>query len=60
MTATMEKVAFAQVYCPICTHTVQAEVEVNGRRVRVTPGQRCPRCSATLDAGAVLYVPRAA
>jgi uncharacterized protein (UPF0212 family) len=48
------------VYCPICTHTVEAEVTVFGRRVRVKPGQRCPRCAASLDAGFVLRQQQAA
>jgi hypothetical protein len=60
MTPTAEKAIIAQVYCPICTHTVQAEVVHAGKKVRVTPGQKCARCSAPLDAGAVIYVPRAA
>jgi hypothetical protein len=50
----------AQVYCPICTHTVQAEVQWIGKRIRVHPGQKCARCSAPLDAGAVLEVVKAA
>ena len=60
MTATMEQRLTAQVYCPICTHTVHAEVEPIGKKVRVTPGQKCARCSAPLDAGAVLDVLKAA
>ncbi len=48
------------VYCPICTHTVQAEVVVLGRQALVKPGQRCPRCSASLDAGYVLRQQEAA
>ncbi|HKW98525.1 MAG TPA: hypothetical protein VJN43_12385 [Bryobacteraceae bacterium] len=49
-----------QVHCPICTHTVGAEVEQLGKKIRVVPGQKCPRCSATLDAAAVLEVLEAA
>jgi hypothetical protein len=60
MTATLEKPMTAQVYCPICTHTVQAEVQWIGKRIRVHPGQKCARCSAPLDAGAVLEVVKAA
>jgi hypothetical protein len=60
MTATIDKPVTAQVYCPICTHTVQAEVLYVGKRVRVNPGQKCARCSAPLDAGAVLQVLKAA
>ncbi len=50
----------AHVHCPICTHTVPADVEALGKKVRVVPGQRCPRCSATLDAAMVLQVLEAA
>lgn len=49
-----------QVHCPICTHTVDANVEQVGKNVRVVPGQRCSRCSATLDVAAVLQVLEAA
>lgn len=49
-----------QVHCPICTHTVPAEVDLTGRRPRVCPGQRCPRCSATLDVAIVVQLPEAA
>jgi transposase-like protein len=49
-----------QVHCPICTHTVGAEVEQVGKIIRVAPGQKCPRCSATLDVAAVLQVLEAA
>jgi len=48
------------VHCPICTHTVHATVQTHGRSVRVKPGQKCPRCSSTLDAGYVLRFDRAA
>ena len=46
--------AKAPVYCPMCTHTVQAMVTFAGRHARVTPAQKCPRCSSSLDAGYVL------
>ena len=42
------------VHCPICTHNVPARIEVVARRVRVVPGQKCPRCNSALDAAAVL------
>jgi transposase-like protein len=49
------------VYCPICTHAVQASVLPARRgRIIVQPGQRCPRCSSHLDAAVVLRVERAA
>ena len=48
------------VHCPMCTHTVEAEVIQQGRRLLVKPGQKCPRCSSTLDAAYVLEMARAA
>jgi transposase-like protein len=50
----------AAVYCPICTHTVEARVVSQGKRTRVQPGQKCPRCSASLDAGYILQLQHAA
>jgi hypothetical protein len=55
-----ERQAQGAVYCPLCTHTVQANVTFTPRSVRVTPGQKCPRCSSSLDAGYVIRVDRAA
>ena len=52
--ATLEKKLNGQVHCPICTHRVPAAVDLQGRRARVVPGQRCPRCSATLDVAIVV------
>ena len=50
----------ARVYCPICTHTVDADAVVLERGLRrklqVVEGQRCRRCNATLDAAYVLDV----
>lgn len=64
-TATMTKTANRRatrgsVYCLICTHTVQAEVVLAGRKTFVKTGQKCPRCSSWLDAGYVLSVNEAA
>jgi hypothetical protein len=62
-TATSEKKqvqAQGAVYCPLCTHTVQADVTYTARSAHVTPGQRCPRCSSSLDAGYVIRMNRAA
>ena len=50
----------ASVHCPICTHTVHASVQAQGRTVRVKPGQKCPRCASSLDAAYVLRFDRAA
>jgi hypothetical protein len=54
------KLLKARVYCPICTHTVDAEVVASERgwqgKMKVAEGQRCRRCSASLDAAYVLDV----
>lgn len=48
----------ARVYCPICTHTVEADVTAVekgwNRKMHVIEGQRCGRCSAVLDAAYIL------
>jgi hypothetical protein len=41
-------------YCPICTHTVQAEVIWRAKRLIVKPGQKCSHCHSPLDAGYVM------
>jgi uncharacterized Zn finger protein (UPF0148 family) len=48
------------VYCPICTHTVEAIVTQERKATYVQPGQKCPRCSASLDAGYVMRLTQAA
>jgi hypothetical protein len=48
------------VYCPICTHTVPAEVIWSGKRVIVRPGQKCARCHSQLDAGYIMRTDQAA
>jgi hypothetical protein len=50
----------AKVYCPMCTHTVDATVELDPKHSYVKPGQKCPRCSGSLDAGFIMYLERAA
>ena len=55
----------ALVYCPICTHSVPANVTIvrnaAGRKVpRVVAGQRCARCISPLDAAYVLKLTDAA
>ncbi len=48
----------AEMCCPICTHTVQAEV----REIKMgwhskwtpVPGQKCPRCWTSLDAAFIV------
>lgn len=54
------KTASGQVHCPICTHSVPAEVEYVGKRIRVIAGQKCARCQSSLDAAALLYLRHAA
>ncbi len=48
------------VHCPSCTHNVEADVVHQGRRFFVKPGQKCPRCSSTLDAAYILRFDQAA
>ncbi|GAB4409502.1 MAG: hypothetical protein OHK0021_19440 [Bryobacter sp.] len=42
------------VYCPMCTHSVTANIEPGKRGYRVLPNQRCPRCSGSMDAAFVI------
>ena len=52
--------SLGKVYCTLCTRTVDAQITTQpntGSREagrRVTYGQRCPRCSALLDAAFVV------
>lgn len=48
------------VYCPMCTHTVEADVVTGRKSAHVRPGQKCPRCNASLDAGYIMRYDRAA
>lgn len=48
------------VYCPICTHTVEATIVVGRKSTYVMPGQKCSRCKSSLDAGYVMRVGQAA
>lgn len=48
-----------KVYCTLCTRTVEAVVRFTGnmlgkRRFVVEPGQKCPHCTASLDAAYVM------
>jgi endogenous inhibitor of DNA gyrase (YacG/DUF329 family) len=47
-------------HCPICTHTVPAEIDLRGKFPRVMSGQKCPRCGSALDVAAVVQIPEAA
>jgi hypothetical protein len=53
-------IAKALVYCPICTHTVEAEAGLTGKKPLVVPGQKCSRCASALDAGLVIQFRNAA
>ena len=48
------------VYCPICTHTVEAVVLANGKTAKTKEGQKCSRCSASLDPAYIMRMDRAA
>lgn len=48
------------VYCLICTHTVPARVVTTARKQFVKAGQKCPRCSSSLDPAYVVRVDEAA
>ncbi len=54
------KTSRGSVYCLICTHTVEADTVPIGRRMFVRSGQKCPRCSSSLDAAYVVMQNRAA
>ena len=60
MKAFIEKRTLGQVHCPICTHTVPAELDLRGKEPRVAAGQRCPRCGASLEVAVIVQVPEAA
>ena len=47
-------------HCPMCTHTVPAEIDLKGRRARVAAGQKCPRCGSSLEVAVVIQIPEAA
>jgi predicted nucleic acid-binding Zn ribbon protein len=49
-----------EAHCPICTHTVPADIDLKGRVARVAPGQKCPRCASSLDVAIVIQIPEAA
>ena len=50
----------AFVYCPICTHTVEGIVVHSGKTARVKVGQKCSRCSASLDPAYIMRLAEAA
>jgi hypothetical protein len=52
--------SLGKVYCTLCTRTVDAEIIVQPNLVyrkanlKVAAGQKCPRCSSSLDAAFVV------
>lgn len=52
--------ATGAVYCPMCTRTVEVTVLYASKSAKVKPGQKCPRCAASIDAGYVIRYNRAA
>jgi hypothetical protein len=48
------------VHCPICTHSVEADIVQRGRQLITKPGQRCARCGSTLDAACILRLDKIA
>jgi transposase-like protein len=60
MKAFIEDHTKGQVHCPICTHTVPAEVEAKGKYPRVLKGQKCARCGSSLDVAVIVQIPEAA
>jgi len=56
----LDKTMPGQVHCPICTHNVSADINMNGKKPRVGAGPKRPRCSSTLDAAFVLEALKAA
>jgi hypothetical protein len=55
-----ENHTLGQVFCPICTHTVPAELDLRGKRARVVVGERCPRCQSSLEVAVIVQIPEAA
>lgn len=60
-----ENRSIGAVHCPICTHTVPAELQVvsrgaRGKSIRVAPGQRCQRCGSSLNVAVIVQAPVAA
>jgi C4-type Zn-finger protein len=55
-----EELVRARVYCPICSHMVQATARrtetARFEAIHVVKGQKCSRCSSVLDAASILDV----
>ena len=50
----------ARVHCFICSHMVAAELALEGKRIRLVRGQKCPRGSSPLAAAKVVDIEEAA
>jgi len=60
MSSQLERHMQGLAHCPICTHTVPADIDVTGKRPHVTKGSKCPRCGASLEVAVVVQIPEAA
>jgi hypothetical protein len=60
MKALVKNHILGEAHCPICTHTVPADIDLKGKFARVAPGQKCPRCASSLDVAVVIQIPEAA
>ena len=60
MRAFVEKHTKGLAHCPICTHTVPAEIDLKRKYPKVEAGQKCPRCASSLDVAVVIQIPEAA
>jgi len=60
MRVSVENHVQGQAHCPICTHTVPADIDLRGKYARVAAGQKCPRCGSSLDVAVVVQIPEAA
>jgi hypothetical protein len=60
MKTLLEKHIQGLAHCPICTHTVPAEIDLKGKFPRVAKGEKCSRCGSSLEVAVVVQVPEAA
>jgi predicted nucleic acid-binding Zn ribbon protein len=60
MKALVKNQVLGEAHCPICTHSVPADIDLRGKFARVAPGQKCPRCASSLDVAVVIQIPEAA
>lgn len=60
MKAIVENHMMGAAHCPMCTHTVPAEIDLKGKYARVAAGQKCARCGTSLEVAVVIQIPEAA